>query len=126
MALDAEIAEAESADLINLPKCYKDDVFNETKSLRMLNNFLDFEETQKDLVKNSGEVPSIDDLLKENFKSFEKTGERRNLNKDLENILNSEDEIFAFSNKEKEMDLETILASEKEVLCSTKEQLEYR
>ena len=89
----------------------------------MLTNILDWEETKKKCIEMMGDsVPSINDLMRQNFKNSTDDDhpiKRRNLEKDLEDILNCGKEVDFLALPEKielEMDLEAILESETEVL----------
>merc|ERR1719192_365076 len=89
----------------------------------MLTNILDWEETKKKCIEMMGDsVPSINDLMRQNFKistDEDHPIKRRNLEKDLEDIFNCEKEVDVLALPEKielEMDLEAILESETEVL----------
>ena len=123
MVLDTELAEEESEQLVVLPECYKKDLFNESKTHRMLTNFLTWEETKKKCTEMMGtDVPSIDDLMRQNFINStddHQKVKRRNLEKDLKDIFNSEKDVDLFALPEKielKTDLEAILESETEVL----------
>ena len=96
---------------------------DENKTHRMLTNILDWEETKKKCIEMMGDsVPSINDLMRQNFKNSTDDDhpiKRRNLEKDLEDIFNCEKEVDVLALPEKielEMDLEAILESETEVL----------
>ena len=96
---------------------------DESKTHRMLTNILDWEETKKKCIEMMGDsVPSINDLMRQNFKistDEDHPIKRRNIEKDLEDIFNCEKEVDVLALPEKielEMDLEAILESETEVL----------
>ena len=89
----------------------------------MLTNILDWEETKKKCIEMMGDsVPSINDLMRQNFKNSTDDDhpiKRRNVEKDLEDIFNCGKEVDFLALPEKielEMDLEAILESETEVL----------
>ena len=131
MALDAEVVEAESAQMVKLPECYFNDVFKECKTNRMLENFMNFEETKslcKDMMPN---VPSIEELFKDGFANFDNCKPRRNLDQDLEEILKTKNEdILALPAKldikELTSEAKAALDSELPILVGQDQQIQYR
>ena len=131
MALDAEMVEAESAQMVKLPECYFNDVFKECKTKRMLDNFMNFQETKslcKDMMTN---VPTIEELFKDGFANFDNHKPRRNLYQDLEEVLKTENEdIMALPAK---LDINVlsseaiaILDSDTPILAGQDQQIQYR
>ena len=126
---NADFDETESPEMVKLPECFFNDVITESKPNRMLDSFLNFEETKKHLVKEMTPVPPLEKILSKGIATFER--HRRNLDEDLEAALKSENEDFLALPKKLNLDsfkleINAMLNSEAPILASTDEQIQYQ
>ena len=121
-------AEIESPEMVKLPECFFNDVITESKPNRLLKSFLDFEQTKKQLVNEITPVPTLENILSKGMARVEKRP-RRNLDDDLEAILNTKSDDFMALPKKLSFDslkLDSMLNSEMPILESKEKQIEHK
>ena len=123
--------EFDASEMVALPEIFFNDVLTESKTNRMLEGFLDFEETKKELSKMMPEIPSLTEISKTGLAKIEKFTPRRDLDKDFEDLFKDDGDDFLGMPKKLSMDglkieLDAILNSPASILAPKEEQILYK
>jgi len=130
-AMESQIPQVESAEMVKLPDCFYNDVFKESKTNRMLESFMDFEQTKRYCQNEIGDVPDLEQTMKIGITNFDKRPPRpwRDLEKDLEACLDSKTDDFLAMKKidisRLTFEAKEILSSDTPILAPQEQQIQY-
>ena len=131
-SLDGDVEnnfEFDPNEMVTVPDIFYNDVLTESKPNRMLDGILDFEGNKKLFSEMmSAEIPSLNEICSTGIAKIEKFTPRRNLDKDLEEVLKTKnDDIFGMPKKlSMNFNLAAILNSSAPILASEDDQIEYK
>ena len=124
-----EPIEFDVSEMVQPPDSFYNDVFDESKTNRMLLDFSNFENTKKDLAQMMTPVPPLDEMLK-NSVAVPKNPRHRNLDEDLDAALKTDNDFFALPKK---LNLDSLtfeankmLESDSPILASNEQQMLYQ
>ena len=122
--------EFDVSEMVTIPEVFYNDVFNESKTNRMLTEIMDFENTKKFCQNQIRDVPELKEILGTGMPKFDSRRPHRDLDKDLEDILQTNCDDFLAMKKidigSLSLEANAMLSSETPILASQEHQIEHQ